>query len=293
MDTQEIELKHLRYFVAVLDSGSFTDAALALRVSQAAVSRTIAAFESRLGVRLIHRTSREVAPTSVGIQVLARARLLLKGVDELVSEASTGHSRINLGHAWSAFGEHTTEFQRRWATQNPGVDLRLVRNYTATGGLAEGRCDLAVVRAPLDLKSWAHALIGHEPRYVAVASDDPWARRRYVRFDEIRSRTIAVDERTGTSHLSLWPSDARPQIEPVREVDDWLDAISSGRCIGMTTKSTADAYRRAGVVYRPIRDAEPVSVYMIWRANNTHPATHAAVALAQELYRGGEYRHSS
>ncbi|MFE9397046.1 LysR family transcriptional regulator [Streptomyces flavidovirens] len=280
-----LELKHLRCLVAIIDTGSFTDAAHELGISQAAVSRTIAGLESLLGVRLLHRTSRSVAPTATGVQALARARMLLAGADELVREATTGHTRLHIGHAWSAFGRHTTEFQRRWHEQHPETDLRLIRHNTPTGGLAEGLCDLAVIRAPIDLKPWSHALIGHEARYVALASDDPWARRRSIRLDEIPGRTLAIDRRTGTTALDLWPEGDRPAVEYTHDIDDWLAAIATGRCIGLTAQATAAQYRRDGIIYRPLRDAKPIPVHLIWRAHTTHPATHTAIALAASLYR--------
>ncbi|MDQ0092940.1 LysR family transcriptional regulator [Paeniglutamicibacter psychrophenolicus] len=283
-DASTIELRHLRCLVAIIDSGSFTDAAIELGLSQAAVSRALAALEDILQVRLLHRTSRSVAPTTIGVQVLARARSLLNGADELVREVATGHSRLHIGHAWSAFGDHTAEFQRRWQGQHPEIDLRFIRHDTPTGGLAEGLCDLAVVRAPLDLSSWPHALVGHEARYVAVASDDPWAKRRSIRLDEIPTRTLAIDRRTGTTTLGLWPEQERPTIEYTGDIDDWLSVISTGRCIGLTPEATASQYRRDGITYRPLRDAPLVPVYVIWRPHDFHPATHTAVALAKELY---------
>ncbi|WP_308251282.1 LysR substrate-binding domain-containing protein [Streptomonospora nanhaiensis] len=149
-------------------------------------------------MRLLHRTSRTVEPTAAGARVLTRARPLLAGADELVAEAASGRSRLNIGHAWSAFGRHTTEFQRRWRRDHPDVELRLVRHNSSTGGLAEGLCDLAVVRSALDLKPWSHAFVGHEDRYLALASDDPWARRRGIRLAEVATRTLALDRRTGT-----------------------------------------------------------------------------------------------
>ncbi|MEU0133936.1 LysR family transcriptional regulator [Streptomyces sp. NPDC006296] len=281
----EMELKHLRCLTAVVDAGSFTDAAIALGVSQAAVSRTVLALERILGVRLLHRTSRAVAPTPAGVQVLARARLLLSGAEELVTEAAAGHARLHLGHAWSAFGRHTTEFQRRWHHAHPGTELRLVRRNAPTGGLAEGLCDLAVIRAPLDLRPWSHALVGHERRVVALASDDPWARRRSIRIDEIAGRTLVIDRRTGTTTLNLWSGTERPAVEHIHDIDDWLAAIATGRCVGVTPQATAAQYRRDGITYRPLRDAAPVPVHLIWRRQDAHPATHAAVALAIDLYR--------
>jgi DNA-binding transcriptional LysR family regulator len=279
------ELRHLRCLVAVVDTGSFTDAALELGVSQASVSRGLLALERILGVRLLHRTSRSVAPTPVGVRVLARARLLLAGAEELVAEASSGHRRLHIGHAWSAFGRHTTEFQRRWRQAHRETELRLVRHNSSTGGLAEGLCDLAVIRAPLDLTPWAHALIGHEERCVAMASDDPWARRRGVRLAEVAARTLALDRRTGTTTLGLWPEDGRPAVEHTHDIDDWLAVIASGRCVGVTPQATAAQYRRDGIVYRPLRDAPPVPVHLIWRPRDPHPAAHTAVALAAALYR--------
>ena len=285
MDGHRLELKHLRCLVAIVDSGSFTDAGLELGLSQAAVSRAVLALEQILGVRLLHRTSRSVTPTTAGVQVLARARVLLAAADELVSEATAGHSRLHIGHAWSAFGRHTAEFQRRWQDRHPGVEVHLIRYNTPTGGLSEGLCDLAVVRSAIDLRPWSHALAGHERRYVAIADDDPWGRRRSIRLAEIGERILVIDRRVGTTTLDLWPADAQPAAEYTGDIDDWLAAIATGRCVGVTPESTAAQYRRDGITYRPLRDAPPVPVQLIWRRHDPHPATHAAVALIMDLYR--------
>ena len=117
----EVELRHLRCLVAVADAGSFTDAALSLRVSQPAVSRTVAALERALAVRLLHRTNREVVLTAAGERVLARARRLLAEVDDLVTEARSGQTSLRFGYAWGAVGTRTVTFQRRWAALHADV----------------------------------------------------------------------------------------------------------------------------------------------------------------------------
>ncbi|WP_432179081.1 LysR family transcriptional regulator [Streptomyces sp. NBC_00063] len=281
----DLELRHLRCLVAIVDTGSFTDAAIELGVSQASVSRTLLALERILGVRLLHRTSRTVTPTTAGVEVLARARHMLAEADELVRRATTGHTRLRIGHAWSAMGRLTAEFQRRWRDRYPDVELHLIRHNTPTGGLAEGLCDMAVIRTAVDTRRHAHALVGHERRYVAMASDDPWARRRGIRLSEIRERTLVVDRRTGTTTLDLWPEGAGPDVEYIQDVDDWLAAIATGRCVGVTPQSTATQYRRDGIAYRLLRDTDPVPVHLIWPQQSPHPATHAAVALLSDLYR--------
>lgn len=281
----DLELRQLRCLVAIIDAGSFTDAAIELGVSQAAVSRTLLSLEQVLGVRLLHRTSRSITPTTAGVQVLARARQLLTEADNLVREATTGHRRLRIGHAWSALGRHTQAFQRRWAARYPDIELQLIRTNSATGGLAEGLCDLAVVRTPPDERRFASAAVGQERRYCALAADDPWARRRSIGLEEVLERTVAIDRRTGSTTTELWPPGTEPAVEYTQDIDDWLAVIATGRCVGITPESTVTQYRRQGIAFRPLRDAAPAAVWCIWRRQDPHPATHAAVALAADLYR--------
>jgi DNA-binding transcriptional LysR family regulator len=281
----DLELRHLRCLVAIVDAGSFTDAAIELGISQAAVSRNLIALEQVLGVRLLHRTSRTIAPTTAGVHALAQARQVLAAADNLVAEATTGHTRLRIGHAWAAMGRHTREFQRRWAARYPDVELHLIRTNSATGGLAEGLCDIAVLRTPVDGRRFESAIVGYEKRYCALAADDPWAGRRSVRLSEIPGRTLLVDRRTGTTTPDLWPPAAQPEIRETRDIDDWLAIVAAGGGIGVTAEGTTAQYRRDGVVFRPLRDAPPVTVQMIWRRHDPHPSTHAAIAMLADLYR--------
>jgi DNA-binding transcriptional LysR family regulator len=280
----DLELRHLRCLVAIVDAGTFTDAAIELGLSQAAVSRNLMALEQVLGVRLLHRTSRTLTPTTAGVHALAQARQVLAAADNLVAEATTGHTRLRIGHAWSAMGRHTREFQRRWAVRYPEVELDLIRTNSPTGGLAEGLCDLAVLRTGADARRYASAVVGYERRYCALAADDPWARRRSLTLAEIPERTVLIDRRTGTTTPDLWPGDRRPALRDTRDIDDWLAAIAAGAGVGITPEATTAQYRRDGIVFRPLRDAPPITVQMIWRRQDPHPSTHAAVALLSELY---------
>ncbi len=280
----DVDLRQLRCLVAIVDEGTFTDAAIALGVSQAAVSRTLASLENALGVRLLRRTSREVTPTGTGLRVVAHARRVLGEVDDLVREAASGHASLRIGYAWSALGRHTLDFQRRWSATHPETDLRFVRVNSATAGLAEGACDLAVVRRALEDRRFDSAIVGLERRMCAMASDDPLARRRSVRLADISGRTLLIDRRTGTTTTELWPPDSRPATRETHDVDDWLTVISTGRCVGMTAESTANQYPRPGIAYRPVRDAEPIAVRLAWWRDDPHPAAQAAIELLTALY---------
>jgi DNA-binding transcriptional LysR family regulator len=286
----DVELRHLRCLVAVVDAGGFTGAASVLGVSQPSVSRTLAQLERALGVRLLRRTSREVVLTASGERVLARARRVVAEVDDLAQEARSGHASLRVGHAWSAVGAHTVEAQRRWSAQHPEVPLLFVRTNSATGGLAEGACDVAVVRTPYGEGStrsdrrFDGAVVGLESRFCAVASDDPLAARRQLRLADLADRVLAVDPRTGTTTVELWPEDARPEVELVQDVDDWLAVIAAGRCVGVTAESTLAQHRPRGVAFRRLRGAPPVPVRLLWWRDDPHPATRDLVELLAELY---------
>ncbi len=249
------------------------------------MSRTLASLEQALGVRLLRRTSRVVTPTSTGLRVAAHARRVLGEVDVLVQDAACGHTRLRIGYAWSALGRHTLAFQRQWTAQRPETELQLVRVNSASAGLAEGACAMAVVRRPLEDRRFDAAIVGLERRLCALAADDPLARRRSVRLADLGGRTLLVDRRTGTTTPELWPPGARPATEEIHDVDDWLTVIATGRSVGMTAEATANQYPRPGVVYRPVRDAEPVAVRLVWWRDDPHPATQAVVELLTTLYR--------
>ena len=205
-----IELRQLRCLVAIAEAGSFTDAAIDLGISQAAASRTLASLESALGVRLLRRTTREVTLTAAGSRVLAHARRALAAADDVVREAAAGPARLRIGYAWSAMGRHTTPFQRRWAAEHPDIELQLIRTNSATAGLAEGACDIAVIRTEPDQHRFRDAIVGLERRYCAMAADDPWAARRSLRLAEIGERVLVIDRRTGTTTPDLWPPGCAP-----------------------------------------------------------------------------------
>jgi DNA-binding transcriptional LysR family regulator len=214
-----VELGQLCCLVAIVETGSFADAAIDLGISQAAASRTLASLESAQGVRLLRRTTRDVTLTAAGSRVLAHARRALAAAEDVVREAAAGPARLRIGYAWSAMGRHTTPFQRRWAADHPDVELALIRTNSGPAG------------------------------------------------------------------PDLWPPGARPAMEYTGDIDDGLTAIATGRYVGVTPESTVTQYPRPGIAYRPLRDAPPVPVRLVWWRDDAHPATAAAVGLLTSLFR--------
>ena len=144
-----------------------------------------------------------------------------------------GVGRLRIGHAWAAMGEHTVEFQRRWAARHPDVELHLVRTNSPTGGLAEGACDVAVVRTAGDTRAspTVDSTASSSGSSRVTARWPPTTRSRgaaQLRLADLAGRVLAVDPRTGTTTPDLWPPGSRPAVEEVHDVDDWLAVIAAG-----------------------------------------------------------------
>jgi DNA-binding transcriptional LysR family regulator len=259
-------LRELRFFVAAAEAGSFTDAAAQLYVSQAAVSRTIAGLEKTVGDRLLRRVPRGCELTSTGQQILPFARRVLAEAASFTEFLTSRHGVLRLGYAWAALGRHTTRLQRDWGQRHDAIELELVRHNSPTAGLAEGLCDVAIVRGPVDEKRFDSLVVGLECRLVAFASDDPqWSRRRQLKMAEIADRTVIIDPRVGTTSSQLWNgADHPPQFVESTDVDSWLDAIVAGRGVGTTAEATAHHHLRPGVTYRPIKDGPRIPVRLAW-----------------------------
>jgi hypothetical protein len=144
---------------------------------------------------------------------------------------------------------------------------------------------VAVVRSEPDRRRFSGVVVGLERRYCAMATDDAWARRRFVRLADIAERTVLIDRRAGSTTPQLWPEDQRPGFDYTADVDDWLTAVSSGRVVGITSEATLTQYRRSGVVFRPVRDAPPIPVRVIWWRDERHAHAGKVVDLLTELYR--------
>lgn len=279
-------LRELSYFTAVADTGSFTDAASILGVSQAAVSRSVAGIEQRLGQTLLRRTSHGCEPTALGVDLLPQARRILAEVSTLDELIRTRHSRLRLGYAWAAIGRHTTPLLRTWPKIHPNVDLQLVQHNSSSAGLAEGFCDVAVIRTEVDASRFDSVTVGLERRMAAFASDDQlWRRRRRITLAEVADRTIVIDPRTGTTTGALWKNGEGPDTTvETTSVEEWLDAIVAGKGVGTTAEATAVHHSRVGVTYRPIKDGSRVPVHLAWWRNDPPAELSVLIELITSLY---------
>ena len=149
-------LKEMQTFTAVVDAGSFVRAAEELGMSKAAVSRYVADLETRLGVRLLHRTTRKLSLTEEGSVFNIRCRELLSGVEEAEAEvtsragAAQGLLRVNVPVTFGI--QHLASLWGKFHTQHPQVRLDVTLSDRIVDVVEEGY-DLAIRIAELPSSS--------------------------------------------------------------------------------------------------------------------------------------------
>lgn len=283
----DLDTRLLRTLVAVAQEETFTDAAISLGTSQASVSRAVQRLESILGEQLLARTTRRVEVTPAGELVVASARRILSLVDALDRPADADELRF--GYAWAALGEHTRPVQRGWSEQYRS-ELVFVQTNTRSAGLLEGRCEVAVVRRPVDDPRLAAVRVGTERRHAVVATDHPLAARSGVVLADLAAQTVAVDSGTGTTSDDLWSAGDRPAgYRKTRGVDEWLVLIASGRAIGVSAEATAAQNPHPGVTYVIIEDAPPIDVWLAWWSDDPPDGIENLVTLVRAAYAAPDF----
>ncbi|PYI84078.1 MAG: LysR family transcriptional regulator, partial [Verrucomicrobia bacterium] len=186
-----MELRHLRYFVAVAQELNFTRAAQTLHVAQPALSRQIRQLEDEVGVRLFERNRRIVSLTEAGRAFLTEARSVLQQSQQAVRVAQeTGHihaGQLNLGYVWGLFHSVVPAYLARFRREFPRAAAHLF-DLTATQqakALKEGRLDAGFIgfAHEADAAGLAKQKVGACRFLAAVPKTHPVARDANVRLE--------------------------------------------------------------------------------------------------------------
>lgn len=182
-----MELRHLRYFLAVARQRNFTRAAEELHIAQPPLSQQMQQLERELGVTLFDRSARQVELTQAGEVLLARAQRLLETVDDLTTEvrevagAQRGH--VTLGVNRTAAALILPGVARLMRERMPGIELMIVEGGTSTIAelTAERRVDFGMVRLPLPTRDPTTTVLEVQPLFqeqvlVVLLRDHPLAR---------------------------------------------------------------------------------------------------------------------
>ena len=274
-----MELRHLRYAVALADELHFARAAARLHIAQPPLSQQIKALETELGVRLFDRTSRRVGLTDAGAAFIAEARRTLASAEQAIeaarraARAETG--RLAIGYVSSASYELLPAVLRAFRRRAPDVLLVLeeMNSSEQSRGVLAGTLDLGFVRRPPPTdRRLAGTAVRREPIVVAVPRDHALAAARAIRLRELALEPFVI-----------FPARPRPSwadvaldlcrgagFEPrvVQEAVEMVSALSlvaAGIGIALVPGAVR-AVRRPGVVFRPLTPA-PWSEVMLIRRN--------------------------
>ena len=194
-----VELRHLRYFVAVAEMENVSRAALKLHVSQPALSRQIRDLEDEIGFSLLERTAKSVRLTAAGRVFLDNARALLQNADDAVTKAravaSAEPTELHVGHSPTPFAEILPKILRAFQRKMPNVHIRLHdwSNKDTLDGIRDGRLELGLITAPpkdSSLRDLRYEELFRQRVCVAVAPQHPFARRRSVPLIEAAAELL-------------------------------------------------------------------------------------------------------
>ncbi|MGQ1888414.1 LysR family transcriptional regulator [Serratia marcescens] len=265
-----MELRHLRYFIAVAEEQNFSRAAERLHISQPPLSRQIQQLEASLGVRLFKRGSRPLVLTAAGrflyghaLQFLAQS-LELKTMTQRVGQVERP---LSLGFVASTLYEILPQLIRRFRTAHPEVGLSLHEMTTLeqTRALKEGKIDVGFGRIRHEDMHIRRIILREEPLMAALAADHPLARAEGLTLRALQAETLIVYPQTprpsfADQVLATFRDRALVprKIMEVRELQVALGLVAAGEGIALVPHCL-HSLKRPDVVYNVLNEQRLVS----------------------------------
>jgi DNA-binding transcriptional LysR family regulator len=302
-----MELRHLRYFVAVAEELHFRRAADRLHMSQPPLSQQIRALEDELGVTLLERTQRRVTLTAAGAAYYERAREILDAVEDasrLVKRVNRGEvGRLAVGFVGSAMYSLVPEALGAFSARYADVDLHLRELTTAAQlrQLESGQIDVGFIRPASGRPGLAFETVEREPVVVALPESHALAQAPLLDVEQLAGETLVLLGREGAPGVRDSLAGAtdlfRGDVQEVREMQTVIALVRAGVGISLVPGSVR-ALAREGVVYRELPAGGPtVELAMAWRAEDRSPVlaafkevTRERVGAARRPPPGGERR---
>lgn len=244
----QMELRHLRYFLAVAEEQNITRAAARLHVSQPPLSRQIRNLEDELGIALFDRDAKAVRLTEAGRVFLTEVRVILQRVEsatEIVKDVARGKcGEIHVGYAPSLTVELLPRALKYFQKSNPGVRVQL-HDLSTQGmlrGLMDGKLHVAMLVQvpPKDLTGLVLEELLRLPVCVAMHPQHPLARMRKVGLEQVAQKGLVTFTRADYPEHHAWiaglfaPLNCSPQIvEEHDSITSLLAAIESGRGVAV------------------------------------------------------------
>jgi len=303
-----MELRHLRYFVAVGEEQHYGRGAQRLRVAQPALSRQIQDLEEELGFKLFDRLSRGVKLSTAGKLFLEEARRILQQVDEAtkrakrVASGQSGTLRVGFIESMSWHGVVPDSF-RRFRERQPDAELQIkpLSSLEQIGAVRSGQLDAGFVFTIANIdRELAQLEIDSISLMLAVPEGHPLAKSKSLRLRDLSSASFIWFPRRESPvfydrlmHACFRGGLKSPHVvqEGVNEATI-LSLVSCG--LGVAFVSSATRWRCPGsVILLPVVDLKlPLAFALIWRKDNSSPLVARFVAEVRSLPEVGAYSKS-
>lgn len=290
----DVDLRRLRYFVAVAEEMHFGRAAERLYVAQPALSRQVQKLEEDLGVALLVRTSRRVELTDAGRELLTEGRALLSAalaVQRRVRRAAEGRPGLIVGFF---IGDPVTPAVRAFAAARPDVVVDMIRIYWSDQAevLADGRADVAFLHLPVDEAGLELAPLYDVPRVALLARDHPLAQRSELAIADLADEPVILHSGASRAWEEFHNTDPRPDgSHPtpgpiVGNIEEKLELVAAGRAISFLPVSAAAAITlKPDVAVVPVTDIAPTRVCLAWSRDADTELTRMFVQRASGVLR--------
>ncbi len=280
-----MELRHLRYFVAVAEERHFGRAASRLRMAQPPLSRQIQALEAELGFTLFERTRRQVELTEAGVVLLEHSRRIFEAVGVAIHEAgraSRGESgRIVVAYPSTFAYSGLPELVRSFRAKFPAVEvvLRELAPQHQVEALREGRVHVGFIRAPLAEPGLSSELVRRESLMAALPSGHPLAARKVIPLSLLAREPFVMFPRVRGpayfDHLVRLCHDAgfTPRIVQEAPQLDIVSLVAAGLGVALLPASIRNI-RRRGIVLRPLVGNPKTELLVAWSPREASPVLH-------------------
>jgi len=278
-----MELRHLRYFVAVADTLNFRRAAERVHIEQSPLSQQIRNLEQELGVELLTRTHRRVALTHAGQVFLVEAQATLAranaGVERARRAARGSIGALTIGYLTSMTNSFFTLVVRDFQRQYPGVALSFADMVPSAilDAVANRTADVGFLRGVFPRDGFAVEELNSEPLVVALPSSHRLTQKKKLTAADLADESFVMVPDEGAmgyndviraycreSGFSPKLSAEANQMQSVV----WLVNLGMGLSL---VPATLQGLHRDNVVYRELRDPPIITAKLVYRRNDTSP----------------------
>lgn len=276
-----MELRHLRYVVALAEELHFGRAAARLQMAQPPLSQQIRQLEQELGMRLFNRTQRSVSVTEAGAIFVEGARRTLEEADRTIHRARLAYhgqiGTLRVGVLGTATLSVLPDIIRAYRTRYPNVELVLDELHTATSvtALQARTIDVGFARSPVHADGLIGEVVHNEGMVVALPEGHRLCGQQIVRLQQLAEEPFI-----------LWPRGESPVmydeviaccqragfsprvVQQASRMETMTGLVAAGMGVTLVMESVRHL-QRPGVVYRPLADPGPrFPLLVIWRQDN-------------------------